>query len=261
MAAHLIDAKLRAFRSRVCGLEQALWRWGHNRPDGRFIHSSLGHEVTPFCVTSAIGPAARYALYYRSHAWLIAIGIAPPRIAAEIARPRPGPMHLFLHESIIDCNSIVGAQIPIAVGAALGTGQTVACVLGDGATTTGVFFEALNIAVLKRAPVLFVIEDNGVAIDSPAQDISVAPVEEKFRLFRIPILSVAASQPGDVLAAACEQAARSRSGPAALCVTTERVGAHAIAFESSAPKPSDPTLVDSEICRSTEAECLAVLQQ
>lgn len=260
MATHLIEEELRAFRGRVYGLEQALWHWGHDRTEGRFMHMSLGHEVTPFCVTSAIGHSALYALYYRSHAWLLSLGVEPSKIVAEIVRAHPGPMHLFLHKSIIDCNSIVGAQLPIAVGAALGTGQTVVCALGDGATTTGIFFEALNIAALKRAPVLFVIEDNGVAIDTPLKEISIAPIEEKFRLFQIPILSLAASQPDDVLLAAREQVARSRSGPAALHVTTERGGAHAIAFENSEPTPYDPTLLELDVFRSTKAECLAVLQ-
>lgn len=220
---------------------------------------SLGHEVTPFCVTSAIGHFGKYALYYRSHAWLLSLGVQPSKIAAEIVKPYPGPMHLFLHDSIIDCNSIVGAQVPIAVGAAIGTGQAVVCSLGDGATTTGVFFEALNIAVLNNAPVLFVIEDNGMVINTPFSDVSAAPIEEKFRLFRIPILSLDASNPNDVLLAAKEQVCRLDSGPAALRVTTERVGAHALAFESSEPAQPDPSLVDFELLQSTINQCLAVM--
>lgn len=259
MAAQVMEAELCAFRGRVYGLELALWTWGHDRPAGRFVHGSLGHEVVPFCVTRAVGPKVRYALYYRSHAWLLALGVAPMRIAAEIAQPRPGPMHLFLSDSIVDCNSIVGAQLPIALGAALGTRRTVVCVLGDGATTTGVFFEVLNIAALHRAPILFVIEDNGLAIDSLAREISAASIEEKFRLFGIPVLSTAASRPDDVLAAAREQASHASSGPAALRVTTERVGAHAIAFDSAAPPEPDPSLADPRVWRLTKAECLAVL--
>src|SRR5437870_5675818 len=99
------------FRGRVAGLEQALWEWSRTSPRARFIHPSLGDEVAAHCVAHVI-PAdqALWALYYRSHAWQLALGVELPDIIAEIAGEpwaylggRAGSMHLLLHPNIIDC--------------------------------------------------------------------------------------------------------------------------------------------------------------
>ena len=51
---------------------------------------------------------------------------------------------------------------------------TVACVFfGDGATNEGVFHECLNLASAWKLPVLFLIENNGFAITTPIQQVSV----------------------------------------------------------------------------------------
>lgn len=60
---------------------------------------------------------------------------------------------------------LVGATIPLAVGAALSaklreTQQVAVAFFGDGATDEGHFHESLNLAALHRLPVLFVCENN-----------------------------------------------------------------------------------------------------
>lgn len=229
------------FCGRVAGLERAIWEWSRGQPVARFIHSSLGHETAAYVVTRLVGTEqARYALYYRSHAWLLGLGLSPEQVAHGIIgdglggiTDRSGPMHLLLHESIIDCNSIVGAQIPIAVGAALANrslGFLTVCVMGDGASTTGVFFEALNIAALFRLPILFVVEDNALAMESCYSRFSGAKLEEKFRLFSIPFYGAQANSPEHVFRQASDAVRLAWQGPAALCVSGVRSGPHAIAF-------------------------------
>lgn len=260
-----------AFRSRLVGLESALWEWGKDRPEARFIHSSLGHELVPFCLTLAIGPAsARWALYYRSHAWLLAMGIEASEIAARIAYPGVfgssvgvGPMHLLLRNSIVDCNSIVAAQVPIAVGAAIAArdeGQICVCTIGDGATATGLFFEAMNVASLHRAPLLLVVEDNQVAIDSPYARISQATIQEKVRLFGIPVVARSANEPALVLEAAKDMCVVAHDGPVALCIRCERAGAHVMAFQTRCPADSyGASEVDIARMECTREECRAAL--
>lgn len=72
-------------------------------------------------------------------------------------------------------SAVVGTNIPVGVGAALankirGERNVVAVFFGDGAIDEGVFFESLNFAALKQLRVLFVCEDNGLAIHSNAKD-------------------------------------------------------------------------------------------
>lgn len=258
------------FLGRVLGLEAALWEWAHNRPEGRFIHSSLGHELAPFCVTLFIEPSsALWSLYYRCHAWLIALGVPPVEIARYIKSPKlvgnqvsVGPMHIFIRDFIIDCNSIVAAQIPIAVGAALAVrdlGQRVICALGDGATMPGVFFESLNISVLQRVPIIFVVEDNQLAIDTFYNNVSRPSIEKKFHLFGIPILSVSSESPAEVFEATRELIEIS-DGPSALCIRCDRIEAHATAFEIRSPmRMLDHIQIDRKEAEKTFNECRTVL--
>ena len=66
-------------------------------------------------------------------------------------------------------SGVVGTTIPIALGYALAIrrrreNRVVVAFFGDGATEEGVFHESLNFAALKRLPVLFVCENNQLAI-------------------------------------------------------------------------------------------------
>ena len=66
---------------------------------------------------------------------------------------------------ILAGSSIVGAQIPVAVGAAValrmkGTDNVALCFFGDGAAARGDFHEGLNLAAVLKAPVVFVCENN-----------------------------------------------------------------------------------------------------
>jgi TPP-dependent pyruvate/acetoin dehydrogenase alpha subunit len=77
----------------------------------------------------------------------------------HIADPRLG---------ILGANGIVGAGIPLAVGAALtsrvtGTGAVSVAFFGDGAVHAGAFHEGVTLAVAFALPVVFVCEDNGYA--------------------------------------------------------------------------------------------------
>lgn len=256
-----LEEKYEIFKGRVIGLELALWDYFCRKPQGRFVHSSLGHEAAAFFVTSILpSDQALWALYYRCHAWLLALGVPISDIIEEILGKqqgklggRAGSMHLLLHPNIIDCNSIVGAQVPIAVGASIanrGTGLCTVCVLGDGATNTGVFYEALNIAALYQAPILFVVEDNKVAMDIHYEQTSLATIQSKFHLFSIPFLSTSSEEINSVYENAKEAIISAQNGPTAFCVRNKRIGQHVV-FAQDPPFDSIFSIASSDKLRIT----------
>ncbi|MBF0245558.1 MAG: hypothetical protein HQL31_09865, partial [Planctomycetes bacterium] len=104
---------------------------------------------------------------------------------------KAGSMHLFAPEHGLICTSaIVASHIPVAVGAAFankraGNGKVVAVFFGDGAIDEGAFWESLNMACLKELPVLFICQDNGYAVHTPAEVrhgyASISAIVEGFR--------------------------------------------------------------------------------
>jgi 2-oxoisovalerate dehydrogenase E1 component len=84
-----------------------------------------------------------------------------------------GSMHIAdVAHGNLGATGIVGGNIPVAVGAALaqkilGTERVVLCFFGDGASNTGNFHEALNMASLWDLPVVFVAENNLYAMSVP----------------------------------------------------------------------------------------------
>ena len=119
---------------------------------------------------------------YRSHASYLAKGGDLRAFFAELygkdtgcARGKGGSMHLIgMNQYILGTSAVVGTTIPIAVGYALtlkreGSGRVVTTFFGDGATEEGVFSESLNFAALHRLPILFVCENNFLAIHTPIE--------------------------------------------------------------------------------------------
>jgi len=116
----------------------------------------------------------------RAHAHYLAKGGDLRALVAELygrttgcTGGQGGSMHLIdLKVNMLGATPIVGSTIPVAAGAAFATrlqgGREVTVVyFGDGATEEGVFFEALNFAVLYKLPVLFVCENNLYSVYSP----------------------------------------------------------------------------------------------
>ncbi len=146
------------------------------------VHLSIGQEAVSVGVIDALQPSDVVAGSYRSHAVYLAKGGDLKAMLAEMygrqagcARGKGGSMHLISAEHhMIGASAVVGTQIPHAVGYALalkreGTGRVAVVFLGDGATEEGVFYESLNFASLHRLPVMFVCENNRLAIHTPLE--------------------------------------------------------------------------------------------
>jgi pyruvate dehydrogenase E1 component alpha subunit len=136
-------------------------------------HLGVGQEA----VAAGFGVAMREDDYtfctYRGHNHTLARGVPMAPIYAELfgrgtglMGGKGGSMHLTsVEHHAMGSYAIVGAHLPIALGAAWSaqyrkSGQVAVCFFGDGTTNIGAFHEALNMAAVWKAPVVFVCENN-----------------------------------------------------------------------------------------------------
>jgi len=144
------------------------------------VHLSIGQEAVAVGVCRALRQDDFVSGTYRGHATYLARGGDLRGMFAElygkasgVARGKGGSMHLVdMAQGVLGTSAVVGTTVPIAVGyalaqKALATGRVVASFFGDGATEEGAFYESLNFASLRRLPVLFVCENNFLAIHEP----------------------------------------------------------------------------------------------
>jgi pyruvate dehydrogenase E1 component alpha subunit len=137
------------------------------------VHLAVGQEAIPVGVSHNLDAADRVFGGHRSHGHYLAQGGDLDQLFAEVlgkdtgcSRGMGGSMHLFAPEvGFWGSVPIVGATIPVAVGAALaakmdGKGAVAVAYFGDGAAEEGVLHEALNMASTMKLPVLFVCENN-----------------------------------------------------------------------------------------------------
>jgi acetoin:2,6-dichlorophenolindophenol oxidoreductase subunit alpha len=140
------------------------------------LHQYQGQEGIAVGVCSNLRKEDMVFSTHRPVGHAIAKGVPLKAIAAELwgkstgcAGGKGGQMHLVdAGVGVAPSNAIVGANIPIATGAALGfrlqmLDTVTICFFGDGATNTGAFHEGLNLAAVKNAPVVFVCENNQYA--------------------------------------------------------------------------------------------------
>ena len=112
---------------------------------------------------------------HRNHGHLIARGVDPAAMMAEILgkatgtnRGKGGTLHLAsAAHGFPTTSSSVGGPLPIAVGSAfafaeLGLPRVSVCLFGDGALEEGAWHESVNIAAMRRVPVIFLCENNSL---------------------------------------------------------------------------------------------------
>lgn len=147
------------------------------------MHLSVGAEAIASGVIGALQPTDQVFGTYRSHGIYLAKTEETDIFFGELlgretgrAKGKAGSMHLAAPEDgLLLTSAVVGTTIPIAVGAAFANvyqdnGKFVVAFFGDGALEEGIFWESINLACLKRVPILFVCEDNDLAIHTKKKD-------------------------------------------------------------------------------------------
>ncbi|MBI4370257.1 MAG: thiamine pyrophosphate-dependent dehydrogenase E1 component subunit alpha [Elusimicrobia bacterium] len=141
------------------------------------VHLGIGGEAIAVGVCHCLAPGTRTFGTYRNHTLYLTKSGDVDGFFAELygratgpGKGKAGSMHLMNpQKGLVATSAVVATTVPLAVGDALAqsylkTGAMSVAFFGDGAVEEGAFWESLNFACLKRLPVLFVCEDNDLAI-------------------------------------------------------------------------------------------------
>lgn len=181
---------------------------------------------------------------YRNHVQPIAMGVDPKRVMAELygkvtgtSHGMGGSMHIFSKEKgFYGGHGIVGGQIPLGAGMAFGDkyhgkDAVTLCYMGDGAVRQGSLHETLNLAMLWKLPVVFVVENNGYAMGTSVERTASHTGIWKLGLgYEMPCKPVDGMDPVKVARAMDKAIRRARSGegPTFLEMKTYRYRGHSM---------------------------------
>jgi len=148
-----------------------------------FMHVSIGQEAVPTGVSLSLETNDVITTTHRGHGDVIAKGVQVEGMMTELfaragglCRAKGGSMHVTdFSKGVLGAFSIVGAGMPIAVGAAMTaqrrkTGSVAVCHFGDGAIAQGVVHESFNMAALWGLPIVFVRHNNLYAESTPVSE-------------------------------------------------------------------------------------------
>ncbi len=210
---------IRKFEERAAELYSQGRIWGG-------VHLCLGEEATATGACTALRSDDMISSTHRGHGHCIAKGGNVRLMMAELfgrstgyCKGKGGSMHIAdLDIGILGANGIVGGGIPIAVGAALGSryrrlGRVSLAFFSDGATSTGAFHEALNLAAVLNVPVIFMCENNGWAVSTRTRyAVPVEKISTRALAYGIPAVTVDGNDVVAVYEAVSQAVARARQG-------------------------------------------------
>ena len=144
---------------------------------GGFCHLYIGQEAVVVGLQDCITGDDAVITSYRDHAHMLACGMDPNGIMAELtgridgfSKGKGGSMHMFSTEkNFWGGHGIVAAQVPIGTGIGFAfkyRSEPHLCMtyLGDGAVNQGQVYESFNMASLWQLPVIYIIENNEYAM-------------------------------------------------------------------------------------------------
>ena len=211
---------------------------------GGFCHLYIGQEAVVVGMQGALRPADQVITTYRDHGHMLACGMDPGGVMAELtgratgySKGKGGSMHMFSREkNFFGGHGIVGANVPIGTGLAFANRyrkNDAVCVtsFGDGAANQGQGFESFNMAELWKLPVIYVIENNQYAMGTSVNRASAEDqLYRRGESFRIPGMQVDGMDVEAVYAAGQKAVAWARggNGPIILEMKTYRYRGHSM---------------------------------
>src|SRR5919106_351775 len=206
-------------------------------------HLGVGQEAVAAGFAAAMRDDDYTFATYRGHNHALSRGAPMGPLYAELfgratglMGGKGGSMHLTsVEHHMMGSYAIVGAHMPVALGAAWsaqyrGTGQVAVCFFGDGTTNIGAFHEALNLAAVWKAPVVFVCENNQYMEYTPIGSVTAVerPAADRASAYGLEPLVVDGNDVEAVyaMARATIHRARAGDGPALVEAITYRQGGH-----------------------------------
>ena len=167
----------------------------HRQGKIAFHISGIGQEAAQVGAVYALKKGKDWLVpYYRDLAMMIAMGMSPEEfvlsLMGKVGEPTSGarqmPSHFSLrHANIVSHSAPVATQSPHASGIGLGIkmdggDEVVLTTIGEGATSQGEWYEAVNFAAIHQLPVVFLVENNQYAISVPQEkQMNVASAADK----------------------------------------------------------------------------------
>jgi TPP-dependent pyruvate/acetoin dehydrogenase alpha subunit len=222
-----------------------------NFPKGIFsgtTHTYLGQEANAVGALRHLQDGDIVFSNHRCHGHFLAYGGAPHHLFAElmgkesgVCGGRGGSQHLQWKNFY--SNGVQGGIVPIATGMALAekhkhSGAVTITFLGDGTLGEGVIYEALNMASLWQAPILYVLENNRIAQTTPSTLAVAGSIRARFSAFGIPAGELDSSDVLEILPVAGELLGevRAQVAPRALILHTHRFGPHSKGDDTRSPE-------------------------
>ncbi|WP_034994973.1 pyruvate dehydrogenase (acetyl-transferring) E1 component subunit alpha [Beijerinckia mobilis] len=167
---------------------------------GGFCHLYIGQEAVVTGIMMAAKEGDQTITSYRDHAHMLACGLDPKAVMAELtgrrhglSKGKGGSMHMFSREKhFYGGHGIVGAQVPLGTGLAFanhyrGNDNVSFTYFGDGAANQGQVYESFNMAELWKLPVVYVIENNRYAMGtSVVRSSALTDFSKRGQSFNIP---------------------------------------------------------------------------
>src|SRR5688572_24025995 len=218
--------------------ERALALYRQGKVPGSY-YDGRGQEAVSVGSAFALGPRDRTCILHRDLGAHLIRGVTPGRVLAQmmgrvggVTNGRDGNMHFGdRHLGCVGMVSMLPDMVPVACGLALAfqmrrEPRVAMTWFGDGSTANGQWHEAMNLAAIRRLPVVFILENNQYAYSTPNElEFAVDPIE-RAAAYGFPGMKVDGNDVEAVFAAAAEACERARMGGGPTLIQAETMRMH-----------------------------------
>jgi TPP-dependent pyruvate/acetoin dehydrogenase alpha subunit len=218
--------------------ERALSLYRQGKVPGSF-YDGRGQEATAVGPAFALAPRDRACILHRDLGAHLVRGVTPGRVLAQmmgraggVTGGKDGNMHFADHRlGCVQMVSMLPDMALVACGLAIafqmrGQPRVAMTWFGDGATANGQWHEAMNVAGIRRLPVVFILENNQWAYSTPNdREFAVDPLERAAG-YGFPGTKVDGNDVEAVFQAAAEACERARSGGGPTLIEAETMRMH-----------------------------------